>query len=259
MDREKLFEDYKRKCIDHEEICGQGNPNADILIIGKEPHGDICKDREEYKKHLERNYDHCRVNCFVRKTCKNLDYYKQKYQDYNVDQKSFSELTTWKNYQTLLYEIYKGVKYHEEDKNIIDFERFAYTTELSSMPRPKADYDAAKDMINKRLLFFKESEFIQSFPVVVLACGPFIKNIGEGDERQIDNTFNACYDKEIKTNNGYKFYTHYNTQNTQLLKAGEKLIIHTRQLSNFRKGDGKQLIEAMAEIIHNHLHKLGLL
>ena len=40
MDREKLFEDFLTQCKSksREEICGQGNPNADILIIGKEPY-----------------------------------------------------------------------------------------------------------------------------------------------------------------------------------------------------------------------------
>lgn len=251
MDREKLFEDYKRKCIEHEEICGQGNPNADILIIGKEPHGDICKDREEYKKHLERNYEHCRVNCFIRKTCKNFDDYKQKYQDYNVDQKSFNELSsTWKNYQTLLYKIYEGIEYHEEDKNIIDFERFAYTTELSSMPRPKADYDAAKGMINKRLLFFKESEFIQSFPVIVLACREYIHN--NDDDRQIDNTFHVNYDGDETgkhdIGSGFWFYTHHSDDGSK-----KQLVIHTRQFSHLNN-KGNDFIAGIASVVRDHLN-----
>lgn len=238
MDRESIFDDFLERCKPREEFCGQGNPNSDILIIGKEPYCKIECNEDENRKKREENYD----------LCKDL-----RLRDAPREGK---QSPTWLNYQYLIDLIYER-KSHEYR---VDFERFAFTTELNKLARPKARLDnETKKNIHKRLLFFKESEFIQSFPVVVLACGPFIKNIGEGDERQIDNTFNACYDKEIKTNNGYKFYTHYNTQNTQLFKVGEKLIIHTRQLSNFRKGDGKQLIEAMAEIIHNHLHKLGLL
>ena len=255
MDREKLFEDFLSQCKKWQEICGQGNPNADILIIGKEPYCkkviDPMKDRQEYLKHLDENYKHCRVNCFVRKTCKNFDYYKQKYQDYNVDQKSFMELTTWSNYQTLLYEIYKGVKYHEEDKNIIDFERFAYTTELSSMPRPQADYDAAKGMINKRLLFFKESEFIQSFPVIILACREYIHNRND-DDRQIDNTFHVKYDGDETgkhdIGSGFWFYTHHSDDGSK-----KQLVIHTRQFSHLYN-KSNDFIVGIAGVVREHLN-----
>lgn len=249
MDREKLFEEFKSQCVGREQICGQGNPNADILIIGKEPHGKICKNRQEYLDHLNKNYEHCRVNVFVRMSCKHLDYYKQKYQDYNVARENFRKLTTWKNYQKLLFEI-KGIKYHENDNNVVDFERFAYTTELSSMPRPQADYDASKDMINKRLLFFKESKFIQSFPVIILACREYIHN---DEDRQIDNTFGVTFrterfitpTTERITSPTFRFYTHYNEDDS-------KLVIHTRQLSNFR-GNGDQLLKEMATVIRKHL------
>ena len=40
MDREKLFKKFLEDCKNRKEWCGQGNPNADILIIGKEPHND---------------------------------------------------------------------------------------------------------------------------------------------------------------------------------------------------------------------------
>lgn len=240
MNRENIFDDYLERCLKREEFCGQGNPNSDILIIGKEPYCKIECNEDENRNKRKENYV----------LCKDLNR-----RDAPRDGK---QSPTWLNYQYLIDLIYKR-KSHEY---IVDFERFAFTTELNKLARPKARLDnETKENIHERLLFFKESKFIQSFPVVVLACGGFIKNIGEGDDRQIDNTFNAYYYKEIETPNGYyKFYTHYNLDNTQLFKAGEKLIIHTRQLSNFRKAGGKQLIEAMAEIIHNHLHnKLGLL
>ena len=38
MDRTKLFEEFLAECKNRKEWSGQGNPNADILIIGKEPH-----------------------------------------------------------------------------------------------------------------------------------------------------------------------------------------------------------------------------
>jgi hypothetical protein len=229
MDRERLFDDFKSQCR-QKEICGQGNPNADILIIGKEPYGDEIKDTEKFLEFLETNYNNCGVHCF------------QKNKDDN-----FGKLVTWKNYQKLIYYVYKGIKYDGFDKDIIDFEKHAFTTELSSMPRRKSNYKASKKMIQKRLAFFKESGFIQSFPVVVLACGPYIKNIGDIKNRQIDSTFSVTYkDRQAFPGSGIWFYNHYNKDNS-------KLVIHTRQLSNFH-GDGNLLIKKMAEVIRKHLN-----
>ena len=238
MDKEKLFEDYRRKCVEREEVCGQGNPNANILIIGKEPYGeaiDLTREREKYLKHLRKNYENCRDHCFYRGT------------------DDFSKLVTWQNYQKLIFAIYKGIEYNEYNKNIIDFERFAYTTELSSVPRPKSNYNLAKEMILKRLDFFKNSGFIQSFPVIILACGPYIKNIGDGENRQIDNTFGVTFraekfvtpTTEKITSPTFRFYTHYNEDDS-------KLVIHNRQLSNFH-GNGDQLLKEMATVIRKHL------
>ena len=55
MDREQLFKDFKEKCVKRPEICGQGNPNADILIIGKEPAGEEFEDTncQEYLDFLK--------------------------------------------------------------------------------------------------------------------------------------------------------------------------------------------------------------
>ena len=38
MDRGKLFDEYFRECCveGHEQFCGQGEKNSDILIVGKE-------------------------------------------------------------------------------------------------------------------------------------------------------------------------------------------------------------------------------
>lgn len=233
MDREKLFEDFLTQCKNREEICGQGNPNADILIIGKEPYSeeiiDPIKDRQKYLDYLIEKNNNCRVHCFNRATY------------------DFSKLRTWQNYQKLIFSIYEGIKYNEYNKNVVDFESFAYTTELSSTPRPKSDYNLAKGMILKRLDFFKNSGFVQSFPVIILACGPYIKK--KGENRQIYNTFGVTFRAErivrLTAKKITSFRTHYNEDES-------KLVIHTRQLSNFY-GNGDILLKEMALEIRKHL------
>ena len=96
--------------------------------------------------------------------------------------------------------------------------------------------------------------------MVVLACGPYIYNRGEGESRQIDKTFCVEFDKtngRIKTPNGYWFCKHHNAINTEYFKVGEKLVIHTRQLSRFYKKD--DLTDKIAREIYDHLKKIGII
>ena len=80
MDREQLFKDFKEKCVKRPEICGQGNPNADILIIGKEPAGEEFEDTncQEYLDFLKRNYEECGAHCFVESNHE-VNHFEQKY------------------------------------------------------------------------------------------------------------------------------------------------------------------------------------
>lgn len=212
MDREELFEAFINECEKREEFCGQGNPNADILIIGKEPYNRIpLTDEKDINKRLQENYDLCR-------NTKDRDAERPK--DKNP---------TWSNYQKLIEAIDTSRRHAT---NVRDFEKMAFTTELNTAFRPEAILDdKTREKIRLRLDFFKQSGFIRSFNIVVLACGNFITNNKESGF-QINETFGVEYDlnggehkKEYKA--GHWFYTHHGDD-------GKKLVIHTRQLSNLR-------------------------
>ena len=222
MDREKLFEDFLSQCKDKErqEICGQGNPNADILIIGKEPH-DSEREGEELKKYIKTNWERCRVNYHERK----------------------KELVTWGFYQDLIEMIFEE-EYESKarNKNIIDFEELAYTTELSSMPRLHSNYSKSKTAIYDRLKFFSTSDFIKDFPIVILACGGYIKN--NDKIRQIDDTFHVNFERRYDIAKNNWFCTHYNKENRQ-----KQLVIHTRQLSRDVHPD---LLRKIASVVREY-------
>ena len=143
MDREVLFEEFINECEKNNQICGQGNPNADILIIGKES-TDTCEDA------LYQNIERCR-NKMERDALRPID----------------PNNKTWANYQNLFDNIYCR-KSEFIDK--WDFEKFAFTTELSSIPRKNSKYSEAKPFIQDRLRFFEKSKFIQDFHGIILAC-----------------------------------------------------------------------------------------
>ena len=238
MDREKLFEKFLEDCKNRKEWCGQGNPNADILIIGKEPHNDyFISDEEKITRRLLEQENICRSG----------------FGEAPRDSKN----PTWCNYQMLIEEVYSDRKF---DPRLFDFEKYAFTTELNTIFRPKAVLDEeTKSNINKRLRFFKDSEFTNSFPVIILACNNFISNDKERGFI-LNDTFGVKFDDELDSNGkpkgkheektrGHWFYTHHGDN-------GKKLVIHTRQLSFLFD---YSLIEHMANEIRDHLSKLGLI
>lgn len=219
MDREKLFEKFLEDCKNRKEWCGQGNPHADILIIGQES-TDISEEA------LIRNIMLCRDK-----------------KDRDAPRPIDSKNKTWANYQELLDEIY----FRKSEYNKWDFEKFAFTTELSSTPRKQHNYKEAKPSIKERIVFFKDSDFIQDFSVIILACGGYIKN--DDKVREIDNIFHVEFCKEYGSKESKnRFWTHIDK------KDPRKLVIHTRQFSN---GISKDLIKEMASVIREHLRKLG--
>ena len=239
MARNKLFDEYLIECKSRKEWCGLGNPDSHILIVGKEPYKEnLVEDTEEIRKLLQEDYDICENHIFgtgVRK--KN---------------------PTWNNYQKIIEKVFL---HKDFNPNVYSFEECAFTTELNTMFRPQAQLDEKTvKNINERLFFFKESEFINSFPVILLACGNFISN----DEERgflINNTFDVEFDVEPDSKgklkgehkDGYKsghwFYTHHRK------KDGKRLVIHTRQLSNLFD---YRILDDMADIIREHLIKLGI-
>ncbi len=221
MDRENLFEEFINECAkEPPTFCGQGNPNADILIIGQES-TDTSEDS------LNRDIERCR-NKMERDAPRPID----------------PKNRTWDNYQDLLDVIYQR-KSDYVDK--WDFEKLAFTTELSGIPRKNHNYKEAKPSIIERLTFFEKSKFIQSFPVIILACGGYIKN--NDKVREIDDTFHVefCQEHGSKESRN-RFWTHFDDKNVP-----RKLVIHTRQFSN---GISNDLIKQMGSVIRGHLDHL---
>ena len=200
MDREELFEIFLTECKNRKEWSGQGNPNADILIIGKEPHNDVLiKEKEKIQEKLQEQEGRCRSGVWGTAPRN-------------------PQNPTWCNYQMLIENVYGPHRVF--NPRLFDFEKYAFTTELNTIFRSKAVLDAeTKKNINERLLFFKESKFINSFPVIILACNNFISNDKERGFI-LNDTFGVKFDDELDSNGkpkgkheektrGHWFYTHH--------------------------------------------------
>lgn len=220
-------------------FVGTGNPNAKILFIGKESaissddiNGKLwySNNANDWNKHIASN------------TCEIFEYFV----DENHVLRNGWGKNTWSKYQKLSDIIWK----QETKPFYIDFLKYTFTTELNDSPE-KNTATANKSGLNERKLLFKKSEFIQGFPVVVLACSDYIKNNAE--LREIDEIFNVTYNGDETGrywyNKGNWFYIHHNEDRT-------KLVIHTRQLSADVKNE---MLECMGAIIREHLIKIGII
>lgn len=260
MEYEKEFENYVHNCSKSNSYVGVGNPNSNILIIGKE----AAIDREKIKngdplesKNLQ-NYTQ-NAEDWIENTNKNTNANEIEYWDcekYCLDEKAknnplfsfkgvkpldHSEGQTYRKYQKLHDYIFDK----KFDKNeIYNFQENFFITELNDSPN-KRTKDANKDSLKFRKELFKNEMFIQSFKVVILASSNYISNVGEVEEREIDNIFKVHFVKECgaKSYPKQKFWVHKN-------ESGSKLVIHTRQLST---NVSDELLENIAKEVREHL------
>lgn len=233
------FKEFVKKGITEKYFIGTGNPNAQVLIIGKEsaiPESDY-KAIKWYNKNATDWHNHTKNG-----TCEILDYAVN---ESNHLYKNWGK-NTWSKYQKLNDKIFKK----ESKPYYVDFLKTIFTTEINDSPN-KNTSKADKTGLTGRKQLFKNSDFIQGFPVVVLACSNYIKN--NDRIREIDDVFNVTYDGDDFGKRWYSegnwFYVHHNGDRS-------KLVIHTRQLSANVNDD---LLTDIGTIIRDHLLKIGII
>jgi len=252
MKYQKIFENDVKECKENGTYIGTGNPNSKILIVGKETATDIenkANRDEHYVRFQTENLQDFKENAFkwdlnIKNnvevnsipnwiggkdsplTSNPLFPYK------SLHPKELKEGQTWRKYQKLHDLIFLNDFTSLKEKEI-DFHNNFFLTEMNSSPA-KFTKDADKSGIPSRKQFFKESNFFQNFPVVVLACSNYIN----GDE--IKEIFDVSFYKQYGDGKQL-FWTHYNSDKT-------KLVIHTRQLSTNVSND---LLKEIANEIRN--------
>lgn len=211
-DKRILFKQFVDACNKNDFIIGQGNPISNILFIGCEPSG-----KPELK---ETNKMHT-YECLSELSGKSFD-------KLWVTHPNKKEGCTWKKYQKIINTIYPDREHAQG--NEIDFEEMAFCTELNNVCA-RHSKDADKSTIAQKIDLIKESSFIQSFPVVILACGGYIVN--QADNRQIDDTFGVTFSNlGLPEDSTQNYWIHYNIDPDK-----PRLVIHTRQLSGGIKNE----------------------
>lgn len=234
MDRtvefEKLILDLDKKKSDDEllKYIGTGNPNADILIIGKESSVED-KNSEQFLFELKGNYKYWKEKRIYNqnavcdfKTWKDYDpIFPYKGQKFNIDNGSNGGTSrTWYTYQKLINYIFD--KPNNED---IDFHKKVFITEINSTPSRKT-VDADISSINFRKDLILKSDFFQSFPIVIISGVGYFKITSNINE--IEETFNVKFleKKLAKCKKSQPYWIHSNKDDQP-----SKLLINTYQLS----------------------------
>lgn len=226
-----LLELLEKECpAEHPEYkyIGTGNPNAIILIVGKETA--IASDsKEQIVREMEKNFhewkNNVKDNDLSKIEIKECDWanpnplYPYKGQLLKIDNgNNFGTSRTWYNYQKLINRIFNTP---ENEK--IDFHEKVFITETNSTPSQKTK-DADPSSIGFRKDFILRSEFFQSFPVVILAGVGYYMI----DEKinEVESIYGVKF-AEKRLAGGKKsqpYWIHY-------CDNPKKILINTRQLS----------------------------
>jgi len=240
----KLLEQSKKE--KEKLLIGAGNYESNILIVGHEPSIDP-NDKEQIVREIDDNIFHWERD--IEKQLSeiadwvfDINYsplYPYKGSQINSPKPNNGGTSqTWYNYQKLMDAIInKGSKSKK-----INFFESCFITELNQITSRSSKKLKDKDlqekiekMIEKRVEFIFSSDYIRSFPVIIMACSNYVI------EHKIDIRilFDVEKEGEIVRLSKYNSYSVY--------KNGKgKIIILTRQFSN---GISNKLIEEIGKDI----------
>lgn len=215
-----------KKAVNLNTYLGTGNPNSQILIIGKEVATDIEDGKDKNLENINLASFNSNSKDWKDNFIKELN--QKEVKDWKYGQKENNPLYafkgveikkeghTWRKYQKL-----HNFIFDKAQKQAINFQEQFFITEMSVLPskttRKAQNKDDFKIKLQERKDSFLSSHFIQDFPIVILACGNYI--VG----KEIREIFKVDFIQE-KGNGKQKYWIHWNAQKT-------KLVIHTRQLS----------------------------
>lgn len=229
--------------IKDNQYVGLGNPNAKILIIGKEAgspvgsksahgSGSAWKDKVDYSSR------------FIPEK-----------KDINLRNKRH----TWQKYQKLYEIILEKLKIEEkvrkEDEYEITFIENIFTTELSNLPAPKSSeakqQENFKSELERRKDFFWSSKFIKQFSIVIIVA--LDNKYIETYEGEVCKLFDVKFSQQSNCKKLDKLWIHYADEKTN--SVFPKLVIHTRQLTN---GASNELLYKIAEEVKGFVVKYGI-
>ena len=178
MNVPESFVDLIYSADNHQNYIGMGNPNAKILIIGREPAHDLQTEerKENHRQDIELNRENWKNliegkpligRCNPRRPFPNQRCFKQ-------DKSGQGTAMTWVNYQKLVDLIL--LREYDTPYSIrpVDFHDFCFHTDISAasaMNRQKVDKNSKKASVEERSRELFSHTFFRQFPLVILNLG----------------------------------------------------------------------------------------
>jgi hypothetical protein len=218
----KLLKTCRDVGISH---IGGNNPDAKILFVGKESSGFIEYDKLDYWEKVQSGES----------PSPSLEYPKSLIK---------GKGGTWHKYQKLHDLLFEK----ENNKHLFDFQRRIFTAEMNSdISKTTKDAQGNRNffhvLLRRKELFFK-SDFVKSFPIVLLACWDYIQ------PQEIYEIFEVKYDVS-KSCPSKEIYGHTSESDRN------RLVIHCYQLSGRNRYVTNDYLKEIAFIIRNHLIEIG--
>lgn len=238
-------------------FIGTGNPYSDILIIGKEAAIDKQTHQEQFKREIANNQeDWCRnlqegttadqiESWFDAKPTYNplYPYKKQLFKVRNSkNENNGGTSKTCYNYQKLI-----DLVNQKERSEFIDFHEHTFSTELNEATGNYSHLIDKRERIKSlesRLKFLRH-DFYQSFPIVIVACGHYVRDFNIN----LCDLFNVEFDAQTGTipiTKSNYINLHYSKDPNK-----QKLVIHTNQLS---MNISNLLLTEIAKYIHEFIN-----
>lgn len=222
----ELIDSLKHEDDKNLRFVGLGNPNSKILIISKECSFNLNKEQErllfklenqdnllQWIYNIENGIDLETLPCWEN----NPDLYNPLFPfkgQLNKTNRNNNGGTspTWVQYQKLLDRILQKNKPEK-----IDFHEYAFITELSDVPMLRSrKSEETKESIKIRCQKLFSHNFFRTFPVVVVACGHYVRDY----KINLEETFDQNYLRIDE--DGEWINVHSN---------GDRILLHTRHLS----------------------------
>jgi hypothetical protein len=240
---EKFDDKYRNETTNgHFKYIGTGNPEAKILIIGKEVACEVGT--PQFIMEIENNYscwENYVSNCLVVVDTWNRKNYHPRYpykgQLNKRDHKGNNGTSvTWMNYQKLFDKYFGMVR-----SSTINFHDNVFLTEVNSSPSKKTK-EADTSSITFRKEHVLSHVFFKKFPVVIISGLGYFDITKESNE--IESLFDVKY-KGIKEvdGKGQRYWIHKS-------EDGLRLVINVRQLS---MNISDSLLQHIADDIKAHL------
>lgn len=189
---------------------GFGNPNSEILILGKEKGFDLSNKEQLYLENINNpnEWSHYVENeIFFNKTKYNetSQHYLNAYFPYNGKMKSGH---TWNKYSKLTSELLNDIELTENNS----FLEHVFISEINHIP---SRLSKIKQFNVQTRIDFLKNDFYKSFKTIILSCGNYLSN------KKIEEIFDV------------KLGENYSKPREKLLifKNGNRKLILTRQLS----------------------------